>query len=187
LLLHARRFVVQGGWVDFGGRQVPDPQLYGTATLQMGPNLVTVTVTGTASHPRLSLSSEPPMSQADILSTIIFGRPAAALNRKQSNRLSAQALALLGQEGARQIATVLSPALAPDVVTVHDELGGGASLEAGKYLSPNLYLRYRHGLEQDSGQSVGLEYRFSDHFSLESQYGSTRDSGVDFLFSLDFD
>ena len=187
LLLHARRFLIQGGWLDFGGRTTLDPTLYGTATLQMGPNLVTVTVTGTARHPRLSLSSEPPMSQADILSTIIFGRPAAALDREQSSRLSAQALALLGQEGARQIAAVLGPALAPDVVTVHDEMGGGASLEAGKYLSPNLYLRYRHGLEEDSGQSVGLEYRFSDHFSLESQYGSTRDSGVDLLFSLDFD
>ena len=35
------------------------------------------------------------------------------------------------------------------------------------------------------GQNVGLEYRFNPHLSVESQIGTTRDSGIDAVFTWD--
>lgn len=181
-----RRFVLTGGKTMFAGKDVPDPDLDVNVNLRMGSTLVYITLKGSAFSPQLVLSSEPPMAQTDILSTIIFGRPAQSLNAGETRQLSAQALALLGLRGRDQLESVLGPNLSPDVVTVHTETQTGSSLEAGKYISQDIYLRYRQNLGPDAGQSVGLEYRFNPHLSVESQIGTTRDSGVDAVFTWDF-
>lgn len=187
VLLMGKRFDIKRGKADFAGRDEPNPILDAEVSLKAGKILARISVTGDAMNPHVQISSEPPMSQADILSTIIFGRPAQSLDQGQSDQLSAQALALLGQRGAREIGQLLSPQLAPDVVTVYQEAQYGSSLEAGKYLSPDLYLRYRHNLSSEGGQNVGLEYRIFDWLSVESQVGDARDTGVDVVYSFDFD
>lgn len=181
-----RRFVLAGGQTMFAGKEVPDPDLDVNVNLRMGSIQFYINLKGSAFSPKLVLSSEPPMSQTDILSTIIFGRPAQSLNAGETRQLSAQALALLGLRGRDRLESVLGPALSPDVVTVHTEVQTGSSLEAGKYLSQDIYLRYRQNLGPDGGQNVGLEYRFNPHLSVESQIGTTRDSGVDAVFTWDF-
>ena len=187
VLLAGRRFEVLTGRLDFAGKDQPNPNLHGQARLNMGTTTVFVEVGGTANNPLINLSSIPPMSQADILSTIIFGRSSAELNKGQSKELSAQALALLGQAGQKEMTKLFGPDLSPDVVTVHNAPSAGPSLEAGKYLSEDLYLRYRQNLGPYGGQNVGLEYRFTRYFSIESTIGNTRDNGVDFVFTRDFD
>ncbi|MCF8040873.1 MAG: translocation/assembly module TamB [Desulfarculaceae bacterium] len=187
ILLSGRRFDVLGGKVDFAGKNQPNPNLNAEARLQMGSITVFVEVGGTANNPVISLNSLPPMSQADILSTIIFGRPSSELNKGQSKELSAQALALLGQAGQKEMAKLFGADLSPDVVTVHNAPSAGPSLEAGKYLNENLYLRYRQNLGPYGGQNVGLEYRFTRYFAIESTIGNTRDNGVDIVFTRDFD
>ncbi|MCB2185860.1 MAG: translocation/assembly module TamB domain-containing protein [Deltaproteobacteria bacterium] len=186
VIVRGRRFVAQQGFADFAGQPGPNPLLSAQAVLNQGGTKVLVNISGTARKPQVQLASEPPMSQADILSTIIFGQPVASLNQGQSSELSLQALALLGQEGREEMERIFGPDLAPDVVTVHDNPTSGSSLEAGKYLGPDLYLRYRQSVGRDPGQSVGLEYRLGPYISLESQVGSTRDSGIDVIFNYDF-
>lgn len=187
VLLLGKRFDIRRGKIDFAGRDEPNPIVDAEVSLKAGKILAQISVTGDAMNPHVQVSSEPPMSQADILSTIIFGRSAQNLDQGQSDQLNAQALALLGQRGAREIGQLLSPQLAPDVVTVYQEAQYGSSLEAGKYLSPDLYLRYRHNLSSEGGQNVGLEYRIYDWLSVESQVGDARDTGVDVVYSFDFD
>ncbi|RJX33410.1 MAG: hypothetical protein C4525_09080 [Desulfarculus sp.] len=187
LILSGKRFEILEGGLNFRGRAEPNPDVEAEAKLSMGATTVFVNVTGTASNPLINLSSLPPMSQTDILSTIIFGRPANKLTTGQSRELSAQALALLGAAGRQELEKIFGPALTPDVVTVYNAPSTGSSLEAGKYLSEQLYLRYRQNLGPYGGQNVGLEYRFSRDFAVESQMGSTRDSGVDLVFSKDLD
>ena len=187
VLLSGRRFEVLKGKLDFAGKDQPNPDLSAQARLQMGSTTVFVDVAGTANNPMINLSSLPPMNQADILSTIIFGRPSAELNTGQSKELSAQALALMGQAGQKEMSRLFGPDLSPDVVTVHNAPSAGPSLEAGKYLSEDLYLRYRQNLGPYGGQNVGLEYRFTRSLAIESTIGNTRDNGLDFVFTRDFD
>jgi translocation and assembly module TamB len=172
--------------VDFADRDRPDPDLSGEASIGVGATQIFVAVSGQAFSPNIQLTSLPPMSQTDILSTIIFGQPARSLSQDQSSALSAQAAALLGQAGAGEIRKIVGSELAPDVVTVHTEGQTGSSLEAGKYLSSDLYLRYRRRMTEEGGQNIGLEYRLRDWLSLESQVGDTRDTGVDVILNFDF-
>ncbi|MFH1060188.1 MAG: translocation/assembly module TamB domain-containing protein [Pseudomonadota bacterium] len=186
IFVESRRFVITRGEFIFAGKDTPDPNLNVDVQYRSGSTQIFITVQGSAFTPQLQLSSEPPMSQADILSVIIFGRPAGSLNAGESRTLSAQALALLGQGSRREIEKILGPSLSPDVVTVHNDASSGSSLEAGKYLNSDLYLRYRQNLGSEGGQNIGLEYRIYDWLSLDSQVGTTRDSGVDVIFSYEF-
>ena len=187
IIVQGKRFQITGGTIAFAGRDRPDPNFTGEALYQVGQTQIFVTVTGSASDPNVQLSSIPPMNQADILSTVIFGRPARSLNTGESAELSAQAVALLGQRSAQEVQTILGPEFAPDVVTVQDQSGGqGYAVEAGKYLSPELYLRYRKSMGPEGGHNIGLEYQLYHWLSIDSQAGTTRDTGVDLLFNFDF-
>ncbi len=186
IILRGRRFVVQAGTLDFADKEIPDADISAEATYQSGGTIVFVATGGTLDSPQFQLSSQPPMSQADILSTIIFGRPAGSLSGSEKVRFQAEALALLGQRAAEDMQRIVGRTLAPDIVTVYQQAEGGSSLEAGKYLRPDLYLRYRQNLGESSGRNVGLEYRLRPWLSLESQVGDTRDTGVDVIFNLDF-
>ena len=185
-IIQGKRFVVNRAELNFAGKNEPDPNLEGQAKITVGQTLIYITILGTMLDPQYQLSSQPPMSETDILSTIIFGRPANSLNSGESRELTAQALALLGSQGAKEIKDLVGDQFAPDVVTVHDGAQSGSSLEAGKYLSSDLYLRYRHNLGQQGGDNVGIEYRLNHWLSLESQVGTTRDSGVDVILNWDF-
>ena len=187
VIVQGKRFQITHASADFAGRDTPDPDLDAKAFLRVGDVVAWINVTGRPSRPRFQFSSEPPMSQADVISTIVFGKPANSLSTQQSQSLTAQALAILGQEGAEHIRRILGPAFSPDVITVHHDPSGGSSLEAGKYLNPDLYLRYRQNLEEDGGQNLGLEYRINRYFSVESQVGTTRDTGMDVIVDFDFD
>jgi translocation and assembly module TamB len=186
VIVQGKRFVVNRAQLDFAGKNEPNPNLEGQAKITVGQTLIFINFMGTMLDPQYQLSSQPAMSETDILSTIIFGRPANSLNSGESRELTAQALALLGSQGAKEIKDLVGDQFAPDVVTVHDEAQSGSSLEAGKYLSSDLYLRYRHNLSQEGGDNVGIEYRINHWLSLESQVGTTRDTGVDVILNWDF-
>jgi translocation and assembly module TamB len=188
IIVEGKRFQLQRGSLDFAGRDRPDPNLQAKVYHKAGKVMVWINLAGLASDPQISFSSEPPMGKADILAAVFFGKTASELDQGQSQSMAAQALALLGQKGVQELSRVLGPSLAPDVVTVHDAAGGGSALEAGKYISPDLYLRYRQQIgEEDNGQSLGVEYRINRYFSLDSQLGSDRDTGLDLIVDFDFD
>ena len=186
VMLSGKRLKINEGSVDFGDKTIPDPALNMEATYSANSATIFITVAGTAQNPNLQLTSQPPMSRTDILSTIIFGKPANSLSADQNNRFQGAALALLGQQGVNMMRKVMGDTLTPDVVTVHNQDSGSSALEAGKYLSADLYLRYRQDLGEDGGRNVGLEYRLKPWLSLESQVGTTRDTGVDVIFNFDF-
>ena len=81
-----RRFDLDEGRIIFGGDVPPDPQLDITGDQPTGEYEVTVEITGRATEPALALSSEPPLEQADILSLLVFGRPARDLGTRAGRR-----------------------------------------------------------------------------------------------------
>lgn len=184
LVFEGKRFELMRAKVDFRDKHSLNPDLSATARLRSGSTTVFINVYGTADDPDYHLSSSPAMSEADILRTIIFGQSTPGVSPTQG--FSAQALAVLGRKGTEEWSRLVGRDLSPDVITVHDGSQGSSSLEAGKYLGPDLYLRYRQNMGPSGGQGVGLEYRISSMFSLDSEFGNTRDAGVDFFYRVNF-
>jgi len=125
-------------------------------------------VTGTQEDLSLTLSSEPPMENADIVSYIATGRPAAstfALGDAEAETTETDppggGLAEAGAGIAvgqilSSIETAAQTGVGLDVVEIQNDGIRGATLVAGKYLSPRLYV----GIAQPIQSASEIEVEF---------------------------
>src|SRR5205814_2287719 len=87
-----RHFEIKEGTITLGGGTPPEPVFDVTAGYRTPGYRITVHITGSADKPNLVFTSDPPLEQADILSVLLFGKPARELGRGQSLALQQQAL-----------------------------------------------------------------------------------------------
>lgn len=138
-----------------------------------------VKVTGSASRPRVTLISEPEMSDAEKLSWILMGRSAAS-GGAETALLQQAALALLsGGGGGGDFAGMFGL----------DEVGfkgpsadgeEGAALTFGKRLSKDLYIAYEQSLSGAMG-TLYIFYDLSRRLTLRGQTGEQ--SAVDLIYT----
>jgi translocation and assembly module TamB len=67
----------------------------------------------------------------------------------------------------------------------------GATLEAGKYVTDDLYLGYAGKVGADptryeNSNAVRLEYQFAPRWSLEGVYGDAKSGSADIVWSRDY-
>jgi autotransporter translocation and assembly factor TamB len=116
---------------------------------------IILNVQGTQDSLSIELSSEPPMENADIVSYIATGRPAAGSlsfggNGSDGGLMSAGANLALDQVlGAVEGAAEQSVGL--DVVEIRREGLREATLVAGKYVSPRLYVGFSQPVSLEGG------------------------------------
>ena len=138
-----------------------------------------VKVTGSANNPRVTLFSEPEMSDAEKLSWVVMGRSAAA-GGAETALLQQAALALLsGGGGTGNFASQLG----------FDEVGlkgpsedgeQGAALTVGKRLSKDLYVAYEQSLSGAMG-TLFIFYDLSRRLTLRGQTGEQ--TAVDLIYT----
>jgi len=185
-------FKLDHGYVGFGGGQPIDPLLdilmaYQTADVKAG-----IAVTGTASKPEIALQSEPLLPQDEILSRIMFGRPAGNLGRLEALQLAgaAASLAGIGSGGGMGLFDATRDALGIDVLRLSsggapgNDGVGGTSLEMGKYVTDRIYVGVSQGMSADS-TGVLVEVELTPQVNLEARTDNTR-SEVGVEWKLDY-
>ena len=142
---------------------------------------IVLSAEGTQDSLSLALSSEPPMENADIVSYIATGRPAAsnlalgggggpdeAGAGEQGGLAEAGAGIAIGQIiGAVQRAAQEGVGL--DVVEIQREGLRGTTLVAGKYLSPRLYVGIAQPVTQQEGDGLLLGDERESEVEIEYQ------------------
>ncbi len=172
-----RRFEVDEGRIVFGGDVPPDPSLDITALNKTGEYEVTVHVTGRASEPALALSSSPPLDQADILSLLVFGRPARDLGKEESLDLQKQAISLASGYVAPELSESVRNTLGLDTF----EAGAGG-VRAGRYVTRDVFVTLAQDFTGRAGQTMGVEYSITRRFSLKLSTSTLGTSAVDLLW-----
>ncbi|MBD3336131.1 MAG: hypothetical protein GF355_11510 [Candidatus Eisenbacteria bacterium] len=185
---HGRRLEVEKGTVTFYGGSELNPSLDLKLIKQEGGVLARVHITGTVEEPRLALESEPQMPQADILSFIMFGKSSERLNAEQSERLEDRALATAEDFAAARLTNAIGRQLGVDVLryerAAEDSLG--RSVTIGKYLNPNLLVKYEQNLENAKGIGVVVEYYLGWGFQLEMHSRRYEQDGAVLNWETDF-
>lgn len=177
-------FELSRGLVDFPGRLSTDPILNIQGDSVIRGYRVTAAITGPLSHPQTTVSSEPALPQADVVSLILTG----ALSTSDQNT------SVLAQSGLGTAASLLTDALinAP-VSRASNKLFGLSRLEispviqgngsaptarltVAKRISKDITLTYSTNLASDPNQILAVEYRVSNRLSFVAQYeqGSLR-------------
>jgi translocation and assembly module TamB len=192
-----RTFHITNGQVAFDGATPPVPFLNITTQVKAGGINARVRVTGPANAFKLTLTSEPPLPQDEIMSNILFGRSVAKLNAFQAYQIAASVSQLTGGDmpdiigKTRKILHVdrLRFSAGDDNdgtnTKTNGENGDGPSVEVGKYVTQRVYV----GVEQDladAKQDVVVEADITPNFSVEGKAGTKSGAGIGFNWKYDY-
>ncbi len=175
-----RTFTVESGRVTFTGQDF-DPLLDLTAVHTAGDYTVRVKLGGVLSKPTLALESEPSLDQADILSVLLFGKPASQLSSGESAGLREQAIGVAGSYVASGLRESVAETLGLDTLQFESGSSGvqSSSLTLGKYVAPDVFVSLAHRFAKQGAQELRVEYRITPHWSVETSADTLGDSGID--------
>lgn len=166
--------LTQGQVLFTGGGQI-DPDLSVVAARSTAGITARVEVSGRASAPVISLGSEPPLPQDEVLARIIFGKSAGQLGPLEAVQLANAAIELAGLAGRGGVVGTLRRGVGLDVFRFGSD-AGGSTVVVGERLSKNVFVGVEQGLEGQGSQLI-IEWQLTDNLGLKST--TRQDTGAD--------
>lgn len=172
-----RRFDIKSGEIDLNGdilaTQLRVNTEYKTPPSQdsgQSPVTVTLDVTGRPDQLKLEFSSEPAMTQSEILATIVNGT-AGGTNVAAVAQGGGETAGAAVQVGLSRLTGAVEEAaqrnIGLDVVQIRQDGLRGATLVAGKYLYPRLYFGIRQPVSFESRSADATENSPRSQFEAE--------------------
>lgn len=165
----------QSGKISFNGqalRRKLDPSLDLVAQTESGGITATLKVTGTASQPKIEISSSPSMPPDEILARLLFQQSAKSLSAMQLASVAQAAASLGGGGGGFDPVGAMRKGLGLDRLAVGSTPSanggsGSTTVEAGKYILRNVYL----GAKQDlsGGTRALVQVDLTKHLKAQAQ------------------
>ncbi|HXG56655.1 MAG TPA: translocation/assembly module TamB domain-containing protein [Vicinamibacterales bacterium] len=162
-----RRFeLVRGGQIRFVGDALINPFVDISATrLIPGTGVeARVRVTGTVKAPELTLTSNPPLEESDILALIVFNRPVNELGTGERSSLAATAGGIATGFIAAPLGESIGKALDLDLfeITTSTEEGDlGAGITLGQQVGDKAFLKLRQQFGERNVTEFLLEYQLN--------------------------
>jgi autotransporter translocation and assembly factor TamB len=179
---YGRDLDVERGRLIFAGGPIDNPGIDARAVRRVGEVLAGISVRGTLKSPVLTLFSDPPMPQTDILSYLILGQPLQQASTAEGRTLLGAASALTLTGGDRLARDIGARFGFEEVAIQTSGTPGEASLVVGRYLSPKLFIAYSVGLFEQINL-LRLRYQLSSRWTVQTETGTY--SGADLLFTIE--
>ena len=129
------------GTISFTGAGISNPSINLVATSTANSITATLTVSGSARDPQITLSSVPAMPQDEILATLLFKQNVSSLSPFQIAEIGAALASFSGAtSGFGDPLANLRKTLGLDRLTVGSTAKGSPTLQAGRYIAPGVYL-----------------------------------------------
>lgn len=166
-----RRFELRGGRVDFQGG--PLDTRFSLKSAYTVPSrtdnepeaVILLGIEGKAGDLQVTVSSEPSMSNEDIVSYLATGRPAGqALALGDDGGLLSAGTGLALGRVAGLIEGYAGEQIGLDVIEIRRDGVRGSTLIAGRYVSPRLYLGFKQPLSQPQGVTEATQTRVEIEF-----------------------
>ncbi|HLK09869.1 MAG TPA: translocation/assembly module TamB domain-containing protein [Candidatus Binatia bacterium] len=183
-VFQGRRFALEDGRIAFHGETPPHPTLDVSAVYRAGDYFVRAHVGGEVERPTLTLSSDPPLSQADILAVLLFGRPTQSLGQSENAMLRQHAIQLSSGYAAPELATSVTSALGLQALDVSLPQGTTTpgQVGVGRYVAEDVFLSLAQEFGPRLGQVVGVEYGLAPQLSVKVSTSTRGASAIDLLW-----
>jgi translocation and assembly module TamB len=160
-----RRFVLDEGKIGIRGLQ--DITIDLTASYQRTAFKALVLVSGTPAQPKITLGSDPPLPQDEILARVLFDKSTGRLTVGEAAQLASATAALASGEPG--MLDTLRTAAGLDRLSLgsSQEGGGPGTIEAGKNIGKNVYVGVEQGASAAATSTV-VEVNITDNLKLRS-------------------
>ncbi len=187
-VFQGKRFTLEEGTVTFVGLEDPNPNLNIRAASKIRDVEIFVQISGTARDIRLTLDSEPPMDQADIVSYVMFGRSAEEMNTGDAISAEKAAVKMTGALTAAQLNEIFGDAFVLDTFYIDPGEGtsDGGSISMGKYVTPDVFVNYRQSFDLKQLHQLEVSYQVSPSLDLQTVIGDEKGYGIDLFWKLDY-
>lgn len=175
-------FDINKGTITFAGDIEKKTTLYVIASRDLGEIIAEVIVKGPIKHPSIAFRSNPPLSQREILSWLLFNRGMSDITPFQGEQLTQSITNLNQRQKGPDLLTKLRNSIGfidrIDISRDRNSESNEMSLEVGKYISKGVYVRLnksfgaeanRVGIEADLGCEMKVEASISDGEESDSQ------------------
>jgi translocation and assembly module TamB len=179
---YGQRLDIERGVLRFTG-PADNPALDILAVRPRLTQKVGVQVTGTAQAPFVRLYAEPDLPEAEKLSWLMLGRPAAA-GGAETALLQSAALALLERRGGGGSGKGPAQLLGLDELGFRRDATEGPAVTLGKRLGRNLYASYERSLSGALG-TLYVFYDLSRRVTVRAQAGER--AALDLIFTFQYD
>jgi translocation and assembly module TamB len=193
--LVGKTFKFSKGKVSFNGGSLANPSLDFEVSRSDANITAKLRIGGTARNPTVALSSTPELPQNEILAELLFGRSASSLSPFELAQIASALAELTGVvPGGINPLSSIRKSLGLDELTVGTSASGKATLEAGEYIAPNVYLGVEQGASAGSTRAKvqvdltkGLKVEGTVGASSGSATGSTGEGGSSIGVTYEFE
>jgi translocation and assembly module TamB len=159
-----------------------DPELAFAATVPSDDITVKVTVSGRASDPDIAFSSSPALAQDEVLSRLLFKQGIENLSPMQLARLAGAAATLAG--GGPSPLDDFRNSVGLDDLDLVTDAQGNTGVQAGRYLTDNVYMGVQAGANGKSKVTLNLD--LAPGLKANAGTGTDGDSGIGVLYEQDY-
>jgi translocation and assembly module TamB len=172
-------FTLDDSKIQFFGGETIDPML-GIRGVHEGDEITVIALLeGPASKPEITLESQPPLPEDEVLSRLLFGKTASSLGPLEAAQLAASASELAGGGSGVDVLGTIRNFVGVDVLEV-DTSGDAAAVKAGTYLADGVFVGAKQGAAPGSS-SVTVEVEVTPNISVTTESGQTSsNAGVNF-------
>jgi autotransporter translocation and assembly factor TamB len=193
--LLGRRYDLERARLGFGGGNEIDPELDVRISRETTDAQIIMEVQGTARHPRVTFSSNPPIyEESQIIGIIVSGDPGSS--RVSDRTLDQKVVGALSSVIVGKLKDQIAPGLPIDVLKIDTGDTGYTGLsstrvEIGKYITENIYISYVHqfgelqiGTRRLNANEASVEWRFKRRFELNTRFGDAGVGALDFFWTF---
>jgi translocation and assembly module TamB len=146
------------GTIGFNGASLSNPSIDLLSTTSRAAVTVTLTVSGTARAPKITLSSTPELPQDEMLAQLLFKRSVGSLSPFELAQIAGALASLTGVgPGIDSPLTRVRQMLGLDRLSVGTNARGGAALEAGRFVVPGVYVGAKQGASGGGQATVRID------------------------------
>jgi translocation and assembly module TamB len=165
------------GTISFSGAGISDPSIHFVATSTTASLVATLTISGSAKDPKITLSSVPEAPQDEILAQLLFNTTTAKLSPLQLAQIAAALASLSGATSGVDPLESLRNTFGLDRLSVGTNSTGSPTLEAGKYVARGVYLGAKQSAS-GTGSQATVQIDIAKGLKLETTAGTGSSSAT---------
>ena len=144
---------------------------------------VFITVSGRVSDLKIVFSSQPELPEDEVLARLIFNRGINELSPFQIAQLAAAAVELAGGSNTSLVGG-LRAATGLDDIDIVTDTEGNAAVQAGRYISDNVYLGVEAGAKGTTKGTINLD--ITENLKARGGLGTDGDTSLGIFYERDY-